>query len=111
MRYATTTSVLPSDAHTPPSSLLTLPFPSRVHTLSHLSDHALLSPSSLPSFQEAMAKELQLITAERDRLSLTLEEALSRCTSSLVEKRLAVEECAKLREQLDAYRMRAAAVE
>ena len=41
-----------------------------------------------------MAKELQLITAERGPLSLTLEEALSRCTSSLVEKRLAVEECA-----------------
>mgnify|MGYP004360478113 CR=1 FL=1 len=82
-----------------------------MHTHTHLSDHALLSPSSFPSFQEAMAKELQLITAERDRLSLTLEEALSRCTSSLVEKRLAVEECAKLREQLDAYRMRAAAVE
>ena len=53
---------------------------------------------------EAALSELQGTTAERDRLSATLEEALTRCTSSLVAKQLAEDDCKMALQQLDAYR-------
>ena len=50
---------------------------------------------------------LQETVDERDRLNVTLEEALSRCTSSLVAKTLAEDESHVLHQQLDDLRTRA----
>ena len=55
---------------------------------------------------ETALKELQATVRERDRLSATLEEALSRCTSSLVAKQLAEDECKVMRKQMEALRAR-----
>ena len=56
---------------------------------------------------ESTTHELQNTILERDRLSVTLEEALGRCTSSLVAKRLAEDECRALQQQLDTFRAKA----
>jgi chromosome segregation ATPase len=61
--------------------------------------HALLATR----LEEAL-KELQQTVAERDRLSGTLEEALARCTSSLVAKRIAEDDLRVAQEQFDALR-------
>lgn len=53
---------------------------------------------------EATLKELQATIHERDRLSSTLEEALSRCTSSLVARQLAEDDCKAMQHQLDVMR-------
>jgi len=53
---------------------------------------------------EATLKELQATIHERDRLSATLEEALMRCTSSLVARQLAEDDCKAALRQLDAMR-------
>ena len=53
---------------------------------------------------EGALRELQGALAERDRLSATLEEALMRCTSSLVAKQLAEDDCKAAQQQLDAHR-------
>ena len=53
---------------------------------------------------EQTLRELQATVGERDKLAAKLEEALSRCTSSLVAKTLAEDEAKAVQQQLDAYR-------
>ena len=53
---------------------------------------------------EGTLRELQGVVAERDSLAAKLEEALGRCTSSLVAKQLAEDACKAAQQQLDALR-------
>ena len=53
---------------------------------------------------EQTLRELQATIHERDRLAATLEEALTRCTSSLVARQLAEDDCKAALRQLDAMR-------
>ena len=53
---------------------------------------------------EATLRELQSTIHERDRLSATLEEALTRCTSSLVARQLAEDDCQAALRQLETLR-------
>ena len=68
------------------------------------SDQACTKETLLAQRLEGTLRELQGVLAERDRLSATLEEALTRCTSSLVAKQLAEDDCRAAQQQLDAYR-------
>ena len=77
------------------------------HAKTNLAQESEMKQQLIGRRLEECLKELQETVDERDRLNVTLEEALSRCTSSLVAKTLAEDESHVLHQQLDDLRTRA----